>query len=149
MSTINQLLLDHIPLSNSIIGHYFQYVQRLFSQVIIKTIILPFVWLTELPLYVLIIWCAKIVINNEECGFCENIESRSNYVNARKQLTENIDMFVALTFLPKKPLLYKRAQLQMAQEYWEDKQKKGENYYTEFLKKVANKYSKRLISGNS
>lgn len=142
MSTINQLLLNHIPSGNSVIGYYFQCVQRLFSLAIIKTIIVPLIWLTELPLYVLTIWFANIVMNNEEYGFCEDIEKQNNYINTRKQMIENIDKFMSFTFLPKKPLLYKRAQLQMAQEYWEDKQRKGDSYYTKFLGKIANKYSK-------
>lgn len=81
-------------------------------------------------------------MNNEKCGFCEDTKRQNNYVNARKQLINNINAFISLTFLPKNPLIYRRNQLQMAQEYWEDKQKKGDRYYTEFLGKVARKHSK-------
>lgn len=139
---MHQLTVPHIePFGDSAIDRYFQWVDRLLYLVIRNTLVLPLVWLLKIPLYVLLIWCANELMKNEKCGFCEDAKMRNNYVNARKQMMKNIDIFTSITVLPKSPLNYRRDQLQMAQEYWEDKQKKGDDYYTKFLEKVAKKYS--------
>lgn len=140
---MEQLTVHHIrPFGDSVFDRYCQWVDRLFSVVVRKTLVVPLVWLTQIPLYLCIIKCADAVMNNESCGFCEDTDRLNNYINARKELIKIIDTFHPLTFLPKNPLIYRRKQLQMAQEYWEDKQKKGDRYYTELLGKVAKKYSK-------